>query len=116
MPEMHFQIRWPNGSVERCYSPSLVIQELLKAEQSYPVYEFMEWVRAGLRIAAERVRAKYGFYCSAALEQLSALETRASTFEPSATMMVVALELPAVAPAAAAPASASPADTLGAKP
>ncbi len=107
MPEMHFQIRWPDGAEERCYSPSLVITELIAADKTYPVHEFMERVGAGLRIAAERVRAKYGFYCSAAQEQLATLEEHAKAFEPSAPVRVLQLELP---PGASAPAtSAAPA-------
>jgi uncharacterized repeat protein (TIGR04042 family) len=106
MPEMHFQIRWPNGDEERCYSPSLVITELISADKTYPVYEFMERVGAGLRIAAERVRAKYGFYCSAAQEQLATLEHHAKAFEPFAPVRVLELELPASTPAQpSAPAS-----------
>ena len=27
MPEMWFVVRWPDGSSETCYSPSLVIKE-----------------------------------------------------------------------------------------
>jgi len=30
MPEMQFQIRWPDGSETFCYSPSLVIKDYLK--------------------------------------------------------------------------------------
>ena len=26
MPEMTFAVRWPDGRVEECYSPSLVVQ------------------------------------------------------------------------------------------
>ena len=29
MPEMSFDISWPDGSIERCYSPSLVIKDHL---------------------------------------------------------------------------------------
>jgi uncharacterized repeat protein (TIGR04042 family) len=103
MPEMHFQIRWPDGAEERCYSPSLVIAELISADKTYPVYEFMERVGAGLRIAAERVRAKYGFYCSAAQEQLATLEERAKGFEAFAPVRVLEL----IPPAASAPAPAA---------
>ena len=31
MPEMRFHIRWPDGTLESCYSPSLVIKELFGA-------------------------------------------------------------------------------------
>lgn len=92
MPEMQFTVVWPDGQQERCYSPSLIIRELLTEGAEYPVYEFMERSRAGLRIGAERVRVKFGFYCSAALDQLATLEARASAFEPEATMRVVTLE------------------------
>lgn len=81
MPEMYFQVRWPDGREQECYSPSLVIKELVKAGERYPVFEFLERSRAALRIAAERVRAKYGFYCSAAMDQLAALEEEAEKFD-----------------------------------
>ena len=31
MPEMRFRIRWPDGSTESCYSPSLVIKDYFAA-------------------------------------------------------------------------------------
>ena len=34
-----------------------------------------------LTIAAERVRAKFGYYCSAAMDQLAEIETRAADYE-----------------------------------
>lgn len=90
MPEMYFRVRWPDGREQECYSPSLVIKELLGSGQSYPVFEFMERSRAALRIAAERVRAKYGFYCSAAVDQLVQLEEAAGTYDAQAPVLVVA--------------------------
>lgn len=89
MPEIRFDIRWPDGTLERCYSPSLVVQELLPAGQ-LPVFEFMERARAALQIGAERVRLKYGFSCSAALDQLAALERRARLVDAQSLMEVVA--------------------------
>jgi uncharacterized repeat protein (TIGR04042 family) len=87
---MYFRVRWPDGREQDCYSPSLVIKELVVPGQSYPVFEFMERSRAGLRIAAERVRAKYGFHCSAAMDQLAALEVLAETYDAQAAVEVVA--------------------------
>lgn len=92
MPEMYFRVRWPDGHEQKCYSPSLVIQELLNVGQSYPVFELMERCRAGLHIAVERVRLKYGFYCSAALEQLTAIEAAAARYEGVALAEVVGFE------------------------
>jgi uncharacterized repeat protein (TIGR04042 family) len=74
MPEMHFTIEWPNGKRERCYSPSYIIEDYLVPGCSYPVPEFLERAAAALNGASERVRQRYGFACSSALDQLSALE------------------------------------------
>ena len=82
MPEMHFIVRWPDGAEMRCYSPSLIVREYLEVGRSYPVGDFLERSRTMLHIASERVRAKYGFACSAALDQLATLEERAAA-EPA---------------------------------
>ena len=90
MPEIRFDIRWPDGTLERCYSPSLVVQELLPEGQALPLFEFMARARAALTIGSERVRLKYGFTCSAALDQLAALEQRAVTLNAQDGVTVVA--------------------------
>ncbi|MET0286601.1 MAG: MSMEG_0570 family nitrogen starvation response protein [Polyangiales bacterium] len=77
MPEMYFDVTWPSGQRERCYSPSLVVEEHLIVGQSYKVDEFVARARTALEIAAERVRQKYGFYCSAARDQLAHIEATA---------------------------------------
>ncbi|ASC71816.1 hypothetical protein XM38_027700 [Halomicronema hongdechloris C2206] len=40
MPEIRFQIEWPDGSRDICYSPSLVVKEYFTAKQRYPLEEF----------------------------------------------------------------------------
>lgn len=77
MPEMHFHIRWPDGSRETCYSPSLVIKDHLAVGQDYPVEEFVALTRLALGIASERVRARYGFPCGRAQAQLARIEKSA---------------------------------------
>jgi uncharacterized repeat protein (TIGR04042 family) len=74
MPEMHFTIEWPNGKRDRCYSPSYIIEEYLGLGAEYPVPEFLTRTRTALNIASDRVRERYGFVCSSALDQLSELE------------------------------------------
>lgn len=83
MPAMHFHLRWPDGSDTRCYSPSLVIKDYFQPGQTYPLPDFMRQVREALNIASERVRAKFGFACSAAMDQLAELERQALRFEAS---------------------------------
>ena len=79
MPEVHFTIRWPDGLEERCYSPSTAIRQYLEAGETYPLPDFLDRVRAGLNRASERVAARYGYFCSSAMDQLSRLELRAAS-------------------------------------
>lgn len=90
MPEMRFDVKWPSGESTRCYSPSLVVFELLDTRQ-YPVFEFLERARAGLNIGSERVRLRFGFYCSAAQDQLRELEALATRFKPEDMVQVTGL-------------------------
>ena len=95
MPEMHFRVRWPSGSTSNCYSPSYIIEEYLHVGQSYPVAEFVERTRTALNIASERVRERYGFVCSSALDQLAEIEALAgalSTQDQARSVFVLGFE------------------------
>ncbi|MBQ2259736.1 MAG: MSMEG_0570 family nitrogen starvation response protein [Loktanella sp.] len=82
MPEVIFHIRWPDGTEERCYSPSTIIHQHLSAGQSYPLDDFLARARAGLIEASDRVAAKYGFACSSAMDQLARIEATARRYSP----------------------------------
>lgn len=92
MPAMHFHLRWPDGHEMRCYSPSLVIRDYFAPGTSYPLPEFVAKSREALGIASERVREKYGFACSMAMDQLAAIESTARRFDtlPTAAVEVTA--------------------------
>jgi uncharacterized repeat protein (TIGR04042 family) len=99
MPEMYFIVHWPDGEKMRCYSPSLIVREYLQVGARYPVAEFVARSRTMLNIASERVKAKYGYYCTAAMEQLAEIESQAAALPPSAeAVTVVAFELPGEGP------------------
>jgi putative flavoprotein involved in K+ transport len=83
MPEMHFLIEWPNGRRDRCYSPSYVVSEHIDAGREYAVDEFVARVSRALGIASERVRERYGFACSSALDQRASLEAAAMALSPA---------------------------------
>lgn len=89
MPEVYFEVKLPDGEPLRCYSPSLIVTELLTADTRYPVFEFRARARAALEIASERVRLKYGFSCSAAMDQLNQLEQRLRGAPPEAIVHVL---------------------------
>jgi uncharacterized repeat protein (TIGR04042 family) len=80
MPVMHFQVRWPDDSQSNCYSPSLVVKDFLEVNQSYTIEEFLNLTSQALNIASERVREKYGFACSQAMDQLAQIEAKAAEF------------------------------------
>jgi uncharacterized repeat protein (TIGR04042 family) len=80
MPELRFQIQWPDGSQELCYSPSLVIKDYFAPEQVYALGDFVARSRTALHIASDRVLAKYGMPCSLALGQLSKIEQKATQY------------------------------------
>jgi uncharacterized repeat protein (TIGR04042 family) len=90
MPEMRFRIRWPDGTPETCYSPSLVIKDYFAVGSDYALTDFLARSRTALGIASERVRAKYGMPCSRALAQLARIESAASAFagDPGACVAV----------------------------
>jgi uncharacterized repeat protein (TIGR04042 family) len=88
MPEMRFFIRWPDGTAETCYSPSLVIKDYFSVGVSYPLADFLARSRTALNIANERVRAKYGFACSQAITQLARIESAAMAFADAADARV----------------------------
>ncbi len=80
MPEIYFQIAWPDNSENSCYSPSLIVQEYFSPDTEYDLVDFVERSRTALNIASDRVRAKYGFPCGLALRQLQEIETKAIKF------------------------------------
>lgn len=81
MPEIRFQIQWPDGSQEICYSPSLVVKDYLTANSDYDLDDFVERSRTALKIASERVFAKYGTPCGLALGQLEAIKIKSSEYK-----------------------------------
>ena len=94
MPEMRFLIRWPDGTAESCYSPSLVVKDFFSPGESYPLAEFVGRSRTALDIASERVKEKFGFHCSRAMAQLARIESGAAVFAhcPDARVTVDAFE------------------------
>jgi putative flavoprotein involved in K+ transport len=77
MPAVDFTLRWPGGKRQRCQSPSTVIERYLAEGGIYPVEELRRRADAGLAQAAERVRERYGYLCTAAPAQWREIETAA---------------------------------------
>ncbi|CAN5197315.1 MSMEG_0570 family nitrogen starvation response protein [soil metagenome] len=90
MPEMTFTVRWPDGATQECYSPSLVMHDYLVTTASYPLADFMSRAVTALTQASERVKAKYGMYCTSAAGQIDALQQTSSRY-PGGDVTVVAM-------------------------
>ncbi|RKT26924.1 putative repeat protein (TIGR04042 family) [Paraburkholderia sp. RAU2J] len=93
MPVMHFRIQWPDGTEANCYSPSTVVSDFFTPGTRYPVDDFVRRSREALNIGSERVREKFGFACSAAMDQLAQIEADAARFTAQADAMVIVLAL-----------------------
>lgn len=74
MPVVNFHIIWPDQTESKCYSPSTVIKEHLTEGETYALDEFMTLTRLAMDAASERVRARYGYACSAAADQMEIIE------------------------------------------
>ncbi len=74
MPEVIFTIELPNGEKKRCYSPSTVIRDYFKIGDEFLMSDFVNRSREALTEASERVRAKFGFYCTSASAQVAEIE------------------------------------------
>ncbi len=70
MPSVNFTVAWPDGELETYYSPSTVLYEHFEAGSSYSQQEFNERIQTALNAASERVRQRFGYYCSAASAEL----------------------------------------------
>lgn len=81
MPEIRFQIQWPDGSQETCYSPSLIVKKYFEPGHTYALDDFVARSRESLTIASDRVQAKFGFPCSLAIGQLRTIETKAAHYQ-----------------------------------
>ncbi|TRW80247.1 MSMEG_0570 family nitrogen starvation response protein [Mycolicibacterium sp. 018/SC-01/001] len=92
MPEMTFDIRWPDGSIQSCYSPSLVMHDFLTSGQRYTVGDLVDRAGAALEQASDRVRAKYGFACTSAAATNDQIMKSASRFAPDAEVTIIAMQ------------------------
>jgi uncharacterized repeat protein (TIGR04042 family) len=94
MPELYFKIRWPDGTPEVCYSPSLIIKEFFSPGERYPLAEFLRRSRESLGIASRRVQEKYGVPCARAEAQLARLESVSQRYadDPSAHVLIDGFE------------------------
>ena len=98
MPEMTVTVRWPDGRVTDCYSPSLVMHDHLTPATTYRLDEFVRRAAVALGEASERVRARYGFTCSASAASLERIERRAASFDPHDSVDVLDMQPPLPAP------------------
>ncbi|MFQ1003273.1 MSMEG_0570 family nitrogen starvation response protein [Modestobacter sp. SSW1-42] len=80
MPEVEFDVRWPDGAQEWVYSPSTVVEDVFTAGAAYPVAEFVALTREAMGEASRRVQERYGFPCSRAAATLASVEATAARF------------------------------------
>ncbi|MET0448305.1 MAG: MSMEG_0570 family nitrogen starvation response protein [Aeromicrobium sp.] len=94
MPEMTVTVRWPDGRVDDCYSPSLVMHDHLTPGTTYRVDDFTRRSGTALDEASERVRAKYGFACTASAASFERIRATASSFSADDLVEVIDMQPP----------------------
>ena len=94
MPVTRYRLKWPDGGEMRCHSPSSIVASHFEAGAAYLLPDFLRRLRVATAAASERVRAKYGFACTAAADQLAAIEAHAARFDavPAAQVTVIDFE------------------------
>jgi uncharacterized repeat protein (TIGR04042 family) len=92
---MWFDVRWPDGTRDRLYSPSLVVGDHLTVGEHYPVADFVARSRTALGIASDRVQAKFGFPCSRSAVTLAHIEAAAATHDSAGSVVIEAFDPPA---------------------
>lgn len=91
MPSVNFTIRLPDGATRECYSPSTIVRTYFQQGEEMTVSEFVSRSREALTEASERVRAKFGFYCTSAAAQISDIERFAQGQPPEGTVRIVSI-------------------------
>ena len=89
MPEVCFTIQLPDGATKDCYSPSSIVRTYFTKGEEMPVTEFLTRSRKAFGEASERVRAKFGFYCSSASAQLADIERWTLEHPNNATIRII---------------------------
>ena len=89
MPEVRFQLEWPDGKSSTLYSPSTVISDYFRPGDSLLVSELEERGVEALRAASERVRVRFGFACTRADEEESQLRQWVSRYSSDDTVRVI---------------------------
>jgi uncharacterized repeat protein (TIGR04042 family) len=91
VPEMTFEVRWPDGRVDSLYSPSLVVHDHLAPDTAYSVRDFTRRSTLAMEIASERVREKFGFACTSAAATAAQIEQAAAAYRPDEQVHVLRL-------------------------
>ncbi|MQA34036.1 MSMEG_0570 family nitrogen starvation response protein [Modestobacter roseus] len=81
MPEVEFDVQWPDGDHQQVYSPSTVVEEVFDVGTGYPLHRFLALSRAAMAEASHRVEARWGFPCSRAAATLTSIERAAARFD-----------------------------------
>ena len=81
MPEVEFDVQWPDGSRQWVYSPSTVVEDVFSPGTAYPLADFVALSRAAMTEASRRVQERYGFPCARAAAALAGIEGTAARFD-----------------------------------
>jgi uncharacterized repeat protein (TIGR04042 family) len=91
MPEVLLKFQLPDGATRRCYSPSTVIRTYFRKNETLTLAEFLDRSRRALNAASDRVRARYGYACTAAEAEISEIESLSRRYPADAVVRILEL-------------------------
>lgn len=84
MPAVHFVVEWPDGDKVQYYSPSTIVHQYFDVEKPYSIEQFDDLCTRALTEASERVRAKFGYACTAAAGELEKIKHKVHVLKSEA--------------------------------
>ena len=93
MPEVHFQVQWPDGEITRCYSPSTIVLEYFQEGLHLTVGELSKRSVEALDHASRRVEAKFGYRCTSAAAQRDVILSTAKRFRDTEDARILSVEV-----------------------
>lgn len=76
MPAVNFSVQWPDGELSVYYSPSTIVYDYFTPGGEYSLEDFKQQCVAALEAAAERVKSRFGYYCTAASAEQKKIEEK----------------------------------------
>lgn len=92
MPQVRMTVCWPDASTSHHVSPSTIINKYFEPEDELPIADFVAQSEKAFEHASQRVKERFGFFCSQASESLTEIQQTAQK-QSEGMVRVIKLEV-----------------------